>query len=258
MLLGTHALGACILPKQRGARRRPSHRISAASSIEFGCFTVIIDDIINPDGRSLMGAMGGGGPQTLYGYQLATSQRGVVALAAGIGQDDFPDHCRAWLAQMDCSEVALQRIAGARTPRAWQLIEEDGRRTQVWRTPANPALYGMLRPAFDSLPPAFQAARGTALGINPSSPSLELMRALKQAASAAGGLAAAETFCPATKPLSGDALHALVSACDVFSVNQLEAASMLGRESDDSPRDMLMALLGMLCVVVCCHHCSIP
>lgn len=198
-----------------------------------------------------MAAMGGGGPQTLFGYQLATAQRGTVALAAGIGQDDFPEHCRAWLAQMDCSEIALQRIPGAATPRAWQLLEADGRRTQVWRTPANPALYKMLRPAFESLPAAFQAARGTALGINPSTPSLELMRALQGAAKERGGLAAAETFCPAAKPLSAAALHELVTACDVFSVNVLEAASMLGcgDESRYTPRDMLVALLGTECVM---------
>lgn len=47
-----------------------------------------------------MGAMGGGGPQTLFGYQLATNQRGTVALAAGIGEHDFPEHCRAWLEQV--------------------------------------------------------------------------------------------------------------------------------------------------------------
>lgn len=130
---------------------------------------------------------------------------------------------------------------GASTPRAWQLLEADGRRTQVWRTPAGPALYSMLRPSFDSLPSVFRAARGTALGINPSTPSLELMRALKEAAAAAGGLAAAETFCPAAKPLSTAALQKLVTACDVFSINQLEAESMLGRSD---ALDMLTALLG--------------
>ena len=158
--------------------------------------------------------------------------------------------------KVGCSELALVRIPGAATPRAWQLLETDGRRTQVWRTPAGPALYSMLRPAFDSLPPAFKAARGTALGINPTMPSLELLRALKAAAAAVGGLAAAETFCPAASPLSTAALRELVTACDVFSVNQLEAASMLGR-SEYSAHDMVIALLGAFLVCYSGHSYNV-
>lgn len=104
LLSTTRVLGLTPNQRKRVSLHR-SHRIcnvaiAAPTAIEFGCFTIIIDDIINPDGSSLMGALGGGGPQTLFGYQVATNQRGTVALAAAIGQDDFPEHCQAWLAQV--------------------------------------------------------------------------------------------------------------------------------------------------------------
>jgi hypothetical protein len=94
------------------------------------CFTVIIDDIVFPDGRTLMGALGGGGAdlhvqhfallkastsavyqiqkcvsvlishrcalsgsQSLFGYQLYHEQRTRVGLAAGVGTD-FPPACK--------------------------------------------------------------------------------------------------------------------------------------------------------------------
>jgi len=52
-------------------------------------------------------------------------------LAAGVGADDLPPSCAAWLAAagVDCS--GLLRLAGTPTPRAWQVLERDGRRTQA-------------------------------------------------------------------------------------------------------------------------------
>lgn len=147
---------------------------------------------------------------------------------------------------MDCSDIALERIPHAATPRAWQLFEQDGRRTQVWRTPANDALYAMLRPSFDTLPAAFRAARGMALGINPNTPCIELMQRMQTATRAAGGLCAVEPFCPAAAPLGGEMLRAVVSSCDVFSPNELEAASILGSSGRlSTPHDMVAALLGV-------------
>ncbi len=155
--------------------------------------------------------------------------------------------------KMDCSDIALQHIPNAATPRAWQLFEQDGRRTQVWRTPPNDALYAMLRPHFDTLPEAFRAARGMALGINPNSPSIELMQQIKQATHAAGGLCAVEPFCPAVKPVDASVLRDMVTFCDVFSPNALEAASILGVcQQTYTARDMVLALLGgwgILCVL---------
>ena len=66
---------------------------------DLGCvfFTLIIDDIVVPDGATCMAQLGGGGSQGAFGYQLVASARGAegirVGLAAGVGQD-LPESCR--------------------------------------------------------------------------------------------------------------------------------------------------------------------
>lgn len=60
------------------------------------CFTLIIDDIVLPDGTTCMAQLGGGGSQALYGYQLISkclNRSTAVGLTAGIGQD-FPEQCK--------------------------------------------------------------------------------------------------------------------------------------------------------------------
>lgn len=74
-------------------------------------FTVIIDDIVFPDGRSSMGQLGGGGPQTLFGYQLASTiygqKRVNLGLSAGVGSD-LPPTAIAWLETLNVSTVGLE------------------------------------------------------------------------------------------------------------------------------------------------------
>lgn len=73
------------------------------------------------------------GPQSLFGYQLARNGQAAVALAAGVGAD-LPVHCTAWLRDTIGADVTgLTATDGRPTPRAWQVFEADGRRTQVTR-----------------------------------------------------------------------------------------------------------------------------
>ena len=106
--------------------------------------------------------MGGGGPQSLWGaqhYAWLAAQRGSggsssgsggssalsVALSAGVGAD-FPSHCQGWLEALGVETCGVVEVGGAETPRAWQLTEADGRRTQVWRVRADEAwLHGRPR-----------------------------------------------------------------------------------------------------------------
>ena len=99
--------------------------------IDYFTFSVIIDDIVFHDGRTLMGVLGGGGPQTAFGMKLWT--QGGVGLCGGVGQD-FPAAAQAWLDATGIDTTGLRRDPDHRSLRAWQIIEEDGRRTQVWRT----------------------------------------------------------------------------------------------------------------------------
>ncbi len=70
------------------------------------------------------------GPQTLWGYQLYNNQQTRVGLAAGIG-GDLPAAHVAWLQAMGVDTSGLLDTPGRDTPRAWQICEADGRRTQV-------------------------------------------------------------------------------------------------------------------------------
>lgn len=62
-------------------------------------FTLIIDDIVLPDGQTCMAQLGGGGPQTLFGFQLVSAALSAgnkpcnVGLAAGVGKD-LPEPCK--------------------------------------------------------------------------------------------------------------------------------------------------------------------
>jgi hypothetical protein len=78
-------------------------------------FTLIIDDIVLPDGRTCMAQLGGGGPQTLFGFQLvsaalsAQSEPCSVGLAAGVG-NDLPEPCKVRLAASAESQQAVEAV----------------------------------------------------------------------------------------------------------------------------------------------------
>ena len=53
--------------------------------IDYFTSSLIIDDLVLPDGQTKMGLLGGGGPQAAFGMKLWT--QGGVGLCAGIGLD---------------------------------------------------------------------------------------------------------------------------------------------------------------------------
>ena len=217
-------------PRRRDARasrapatksRRGAHIVLDASpggsppaAVDAVVFTVIVDDLVFPDGTTKMCVMGGGGPQTAFGLRAHPSDL-TVGIAAGVGSD-LPSECASWLdanavdttglalvrdraADVDASDAADRWEGGRRrplrfppsrppapparipTPRAWQITEFDGRRTQVWRTQPLPALYAMLRPPASTLPPSYAAARAFHVGVHPERPDLDLLAAIREA-----------------------------------------------------------------------------
>jgi sugar/nucleoside kinase (ribokinase family) len=190
------------------------------SSIDYFTHSVIIDDIVFHDGRTLMGVLGGGGPQTAFGMKLWT--QGGVGLCGGVGLD-FPPAAQAWLDAMGIDTTGLRRDPVHRSLRAWQIIEEDGRRTQVMRSQgATIPTHLALTP--EQTPDAYWSARGFHFGVHPESPNLRIMQALR----AHGVTVSVEPFREASQPLSDAALHTLLTSCDLFSPNLVEAESLVG------------------------------
>jgi len=173
-------------------------------------FNIILDDIVFPDGRTVMGVLGGGGPQTAFGMRLFADQVGLVA---GVGMD-LPQSVWDWLTESGIDHTGVEVSSVNLTPRAWQITETDGRRTQVWRVrPSGPA----------SIPQAYHHAQGYHFGIHPESPPPPLAAELRR-----NGLLSLETFRPASQPPSPESLFALLSAADIFSANLAEAQSLVG------------------------------
>ncbi|HMO57897.1 MAG TPA: carbohydrate kinase family protein [Roseiflexaceae bacterium] len=87
---------------------------------------IIIDDIVFPDGRTAMRVLGGGGIYAVAGMRLWSADVGILS---NVAYDFDP----AILAGLDIKH-GLYRNERT-TPRAWQLFEVDGQRTQIPRNP---------------------------------------------------------------------------------------------------------------------------
>lgn len=112
---------------------------------------IILDDIIYPNGRSAMGMLGGGGLYAASGMRLWHND---VAICAAVGAD-FDPHLLEPLG-FDSSGLLITDLP---TPRAWQLLEENGRRTQIPRI-SHEAWFQQLvtTPYSQPIPPTCQAA----------------------------------------------------------------------------------------------------
>jgi sugar/nucleoside kinase (ribokinase family) len=176
-------------------------------------FNIILDDIVFPDGRTVLGVLGGGGPQSAFGMRLFAESVGLVAEVG----TDLPDSAWAWFHESGIDTSGVRVRAESRTPRAWQLTEVDGRRTQVWRVRPTGAI---------SLPESYRNAQGYHLGVHPESPNLNRLAELRRT-----GLVSLETFRPALQALPPKDLSALLAAADIFSANLSEAQSLVGAGS---------------------------
>jgi sugar/nucleoside kinase (ribokinase family) len=205
--------------------------------MNFIAFNIILDDIVFPDGRTAMGVLGGGGPQAAFGMKLWAE---AVGLVAGVGRD-LPEAAKAWLDESGIDTAGL-RVSGLPTPRAWQVMEADGRRTQVWRVPG-PVIGAQLGPSLDHLPESYRRARGFHFGLHPDEPPLDFIAGLR----ASGGLVSIEPFKPADHRPIPESLRALLTAGQVFSPNLREARSLLG---PGEPRELARRLVASRAQIV--------
>ncbi len=190
--------------------------------IDLLAFGIIIDDIVFPEGYTRMDVLGGGGPQTAWGMAAARGSGETVGLAAGVGADlDTATLDPLRRAGIDLGGV---RVTEHPTPRAWQVVEFSGRRTQVWRVPPE-TLGAQLGRRWDVLPQRYHAARAAHWGIHPGEDgSLTFAHDLH----ARGMRVSIEPFRPPAEPMDDDALRAMLAPCAVFSPNWHEAQRITG------------------------------
>jgi sugar/nucleoside kinase (ribokinase family) len=189
--------------------------------IDFVAFGIIVDDIVFPQGYTRMGVLGGGGPQTAWGMAAALGSGVRVGLVAGVGRDlDYNALTPLRAAGINLDGV---RITDQPTPRAWQVMEFDGRRTQVFRVPGT-SLGTQLARRWDVLPESYRAARSFHWGFHPGEGgSLAFARELSEK----GRRVCLEPFKPPDHPLDENTVRTMLTACEVFSPNWLEASRLV-------------------------------
>lgn len=211
--------------------------------LDYVTYTLIVDDIVHADGRTAMEQLGGGGPQTAFGIRLWAPKNARVGLAGGIGSD-LPNLCRTWLDSF-CIETEGLLVYPFPTLRAWQLFEEDGRRTQVWRVPLKDEIWKMLRPSVTSLPISFQRSSAYHVGVHPSGRDVTFLRELRATGTK---VLSVEPYTRAEEIVPRLELIALLTSAHIFSPNEEEAWSMVG---PGSPRDVIGRLVELGGEIVC-------
>lgn len=102
--------------------------------------TIIIDDIILPDGTSHMGQLGGGLTHAGMGMRVWSPN---VSLLSVIGPD-FPEAIINKMSKwFDLSNLITRSV---RTPRAWQLFESDGTRNEIFRSSFDDMIIAEIEP----------------------------------------------------------------------------------------------------------------
>lgn len=117
--------------------------------------SIIIDDIVDAQGHSKMGVLGGGASHALVGMRVWSRNTG---LASVVGHD-FPEAAWPQLTALADTRGVVTRAAPQ--PRFWQLLESDGTRHEVPRTDFSLFQKISIRP--DEYPAAFAAAQGVYL-----------------------------------------------------------------------------------------------
>ena len=90
--------------------------------------SVIIDDIVYPDGRTSMGVLGGGGTHTAYGMVLSGEKPSLGAIVGG----DLPEDVRLRF-ENDFDTSGLIWIEHEQL-RGWQIFEWNGKRSEIFRS----------------------------------------------------------------------------------------------------------------------------
>src|SRR5262249_1497984 len=179
--------------------------------------SIVIDDVVLPDGRTRMGVLGGGAAHAAMGMRVWTPR---VALLAALGRD-VPETDRQSLTR--AFELRSPARPGAPSPRAWQLYESDGRRTHVDRTA--PELFMAMCPRPGELPAEYAGGGGVRLECDAPEPLRAWMACLRAAGCAHILWEPWNVFCA---PQNRVLFRQLAPLLDIVSPNLLQAQRLTG------------------------------
>ncbi|HEX8005332.1 MAG TPA: carbohydrate kinase family protein, partial [Trebonia sp.] len=198
-----------------------------------------IDDIIQPDGSSQMGTLGG---NTVHAAAAALTWTGSVGVVARCGAD-FPAAALSRLRQAGADTAGIRPVDGP-TVRNWVIYEADGTRNWVYRTPRGRSAEVAPRPAdipgpwLDGAPPVVHVAA------MPLASASAIIRSVRSRAAAA-----VITLDTHDDWRSGEDVLEAARLADVFVPSRAELAELAGY--DDPPRAAAGLLdAGVRCVVV--------
>lgn len=205
----------------------PSSGANAGDSPRMiGVGGVFIDDIVLPSGETRMGMLGGAAVHALMAGALWGERAGIVA-PIGTG---FPDALMRPL-QEHLDVRGLRRLDIPQM-RGWQILEEDGRRRELYRVAETRPFIEGLKPS--DLPAAYdrRAAFYLLLGFE----------GIREWRSHLGGFVLWEPLQQVMVPGAGDAFRSVLATCrvDLVSPNLLEARAIYGPRSPEELVDAMM------------------
>ena len=195
----------------------------------YASWGIILDDIIYPDGRSAMGTLGGGGLYAASGMRLWQAD---AAVWAAVGADFDADSLLPY--GFDSRGLL---VTDRPTPRAWQLLETDGRRTQIPRISRDAWYDQLVRiPANQPIPKHLSGLHFLTRGEEADKRFLERL--------AAGGviLSAEPIVAEDSTEAEVDILRDCLPYFTLFSPDELGASALVGERSE---REQLRALADM-------------
>lgn len=178
----------------------------------FSVGSIILDDIVLHDGQTRMGVLGGGSTHAAMGMRVWADHVGLVG---SIGDNFLVELYDELAGVFDLSGV--RRLA-IETPRAWQVIEANGSRTEVFRSDFDE--FVAIDPQPEELPESYHNAHGVHLQCAAPYPLLSWVDKLR---SVGIGLILWEPWDEFLQAENREAVRALLPEVDIFSPGLAEA-----------------------------------
>jgi sugar/nucleoside kinase (ribokinase family) len=187
---------------------------------------VFIDDIVLTSGETRMASLGGAAVHALMGAAVWGERAGIVA---PIGRG-FPDALMGFLEE-NLDVRGLRRI-GIEQMRAWQIVEEDGRRRELYRVAETKPFIDGLSP--EDLPDAYDRRAAFYL--------LQGFDGVRRWRSKIDGFVLWEPLQQVMVPGARDSFRAVLGDCpvDLVSPNLLEAQAIYGPLSPEGLVDAMI------------------